>query len=578
MASAADIENIVKSALERQAQQMQAQLESRDEAIARLMSQVELREAQPLASSSRKPAPQKAQPKRSPVPVKEPQASTSKGKQKAGTPNKSNNSNPANSQRTPTNQSKRVVTPKSDSPKVNPLQMISRNMPESFASTRDALYVHIKLIWNLIEQKTIPRPPHPDNLREFNSRFANAEDIERTAEDTLSAALIPANEVVTFKDLKTGRKKVRKGLVNLEEFFISYTQSVLARLGMRSWAPDLEDIPDLLYNEACRQAALKSFRQAAVGGAYAYMNVNKKYVADLSLLIPAYNHYVHYLQASRYNREKTQTGKFRMDEERKVISKARERLRDSRLKFALAQALPKRYQKIISDVNCHSDDEYDPKLKAYVIKTLRFRSANATKFFRRLDAAIQTSDELDGKRPQRRQRIVPATPHPSQFPKPPKGQPLDFYNPDWFNELLPQQRMDVANTREVAFLPDASQSLMGKRLASEKLSDRKFIAHFFDQLSKPYDLTHEIEENGEDDESTDAEQDAGSGGEEIDLEGTSDEEDEDYEEEQEDADFVDDSMQTSDRDNDDGNNEEEEFAREARYNAMLVDDDESAWS
>jgi hypothetical protein len=112
-------------------------------------------------------------------------------------------------------------------------------------------YVHIKLIWNLIEQKTIPRPPHPDNLREFNSCFANAKDIERMAKDTLSAALIPANEVVTFKDLKNGRKKVGKGLVNLEEFFISYTQSILACLGMRLWARDLKDIPDSLYNKAC---------------------------------------------------------------------------------------------------------------------------------------------------------------------------------------------------------------------------------------------------------------------------------------------------------------------------------------
>ncbi|KAI9621898.1 hypothetical protein KEM48_007506 [Puccinia striiformis f. sp. tritici PST-130] len=227
-----------------------------------------------------------------------------------------------------------------------------------------------------------------------------------------------------------------------------------------------------------------------------------------------------------------------MDEEQKVISKARERLQDSRLKFALVQGLLKRYQKV------------------YVVKTLKFQSANATKFFRRLDATIATSNELDGKRVQRRRRFTPPTPEPSLFTKPPKGQLLDFYNPKWFNKLLPQQHIDIANTQEVAFLPNASQSLMGKKLASEKLSDRKFTAAFFDQLSKPYNLTHEIKDNGGD------EDDASYNGEEIDLANTSgDDEDVNF-------DILEDPMDLFNPDEEQeedngGNNEEEELAREA---------------
>lgn len=228
-------------------------------------------------------------------------------------------------------------------------------------------------------------------------------------------------------------------------------------------------------------------------------------------------------------------------------------------------------------MNCHSDDEYNSQRKVYVVKTLKFRSANATKFFRRLDATIATSDELDGKRVQRRRRFIPPTPEPSLFTKPPKGQPLDFYNPEWFNELLPQQRIDIANTREVAFLPNASQSLMGKKIASEKLSDKKFTAAFFDQLSKPYDLTHEIEDNGDDDTPTDDEDDASYNGEEIDLANTSGDDDE---EDDEDVDFdiLEDPMDLFDPDqeqeeDDGGDNEEEELAREARLNAMMIDDE-----
>ncbi|PLW24725.1 hypothetical protein PCASD_05232 [Puccinia coronata f. sp. avenae] len=407
MVSAAEIEKIVSAALAQQSQQMRAELAARDKTISALMVKVKLRDAEPLSSSSSNPAKSKPRPLKCQsipsAPINRANPLSSKPSPKPATPSKSTQSP---SHRTPSGQVKRVVTPKTESPKVNPLQMISRDMPESFGSTRDALYVHIKLIWNLLEQKKIPTPPHPNSLQEFTSCFSSADEIEQTANNTSGTSLIPVKEVVTFKDVKCGRKKVGKGLVNLEEFFVSYTQAILARLGIRVWAPDLDNLPDSLYNKACRQAALKSFRQAAVGGAYAYMNVNQKYATDLSLLIPAYNHYVHYLQAQRYNREKNQTGKFRMDEERKVIAKARER------------GLPKRYQKIISDVLCHSDNEYSSKRQGYVVKTLKYRSANATKFFRRLDATMATSDELDGKRVQRRRRIVPSHPHPSLFPKP----------------------------------------------------------------------------------------------------------------------------------------------------------------
>ncbi|KAI9616823.1 hypothetical protein KEM48_005069 [Puccinia striiformis f. sp. tritici PST-130] len=549
MASPAEIQSLISAALKQQSQQMQALLASRDDAISQLMAKVKLQEAelaaspkasklksQPMVkiqlreavtppnssvkSSGSKPAPFKARPLPSPS-NKKSNWSASDGNRKSAAPTKSNQSTPC--------QPKRNVTLKTDSPKVNPLQMISRDMPESFSLTRDALYVHIKLIWNLLEQKAIPIPLTPTPY---------------------------SNSLLAFP-MPTRSNEPQM------------TQAILARLGIRVWAPDLEDLPDSLYNEACRQAALKSFRQASVGGAYAYMNVNLKYATDLTLLIPAYNHYVHYLQATRYNREKNQTGKFRMDEERKVISKARERLRDSRLKFALSQGLPKRYQKVISDVNCHT--------KSLCRQNPEISLANATKFFRRLDATIATSDELDGKRVQRRRRFIPPTPEPSLFTKPPKGQPLDFYNPEWFNELLPQQRIDIANTREVAFLPNASQSLMGKKIASEKLSDKKFTAAFFDQLSKPYDLTHEIEDNGDDDTPTDDEDDASYNGEEIDLANTSGDDDEE-DDKGVDFDILEDPMDLfvpdqEQEEDDGGDNEEEELAREARLNAMMIDDE-----
>ncbi|WAQ90762.1 hypothetical protein PtA15_13A161 [Puccinia triticina] len=203
MASTSDIQIIITAALQQQAQQLETQLASRDEAISKLMEKVELKEAE----TSSKPSPKinkgkkKAQPDQ--PPVANPIASTSARKSpKSRTPTKSNQ--PA-SHRTPSgSQPKRVVTPKSSSPRVCPFQMVSRAMPESFTSTRDALYVHLKLIWNLLEQKAIPGPPHPDTLREFNSHFSNAKQIEKAAEDENGASIIPTTNVSTLKKLQAG--------------------------------------------------------------------------------------------------------------------------------------------------------------------------------------------------------------------------------------------------------------------------------------------------------------------------------------------------------------------------------------
>ncbi|KAI9612526.1 hypothetical protein H4Q26_007683 [Puccinia striiformis f. sp. tritici PST-130] len=137
---------------------MQALLASRDDAISQLMAKVKLQAAElavsPKASRSKsqpmvkiqlreavtppnssvkssrsKPALLKARPLPSPS-NKKLNWSSSDGNRKSAAPPKSNQSTPC--------QPKRNITPKTDSPKVNPLQMISRDMPKSLSLTRQS--------------------------------------------------------------------------------------------------------------------------------------------------------------------------------------------------------------------------------------------------------------------------------------------------------------------------------------------------------------------------------------------------------------------------------------------------------
>lgn len=84
--------------------------------------------------------------------------------------------------------------------------------------------------------------------------------------------------------------------------------------------------------------------------------------------------------------------------------------------------------------------------------------------------------------------------------KAPTDFPLDFYDADWFNGLQPGQKRLVAKVDQVAFLPDASKSLLPVRHPDEKLGDRAFNSKYYDIISEPYDLDLGEEETMEDDD------------------------------------------------------------------------------
>jgi hypothetical protein len=159
MASASDIQAIVAAALEQQSKNLEAQLATRDEAIAKLMAKASLIDDSPKSSKTKSNT-SKAQPggssKSNSTPINKGKASTAQGlgTSKSATPKKSNRPSPRNTpssqqrtpsnqrktpssqQKSPSNQRKRSVTPKTKSPPANPFQMITKNMPESFSQTR----------------------------------------------------------------------------------------------------------------------------------------------------------------------------------------------------------------------------------------------------------------------------------------------------------------------------------------------------------------------------------------------------------------------------------------------------------
>ncbi|MBW0559816.1 hypothetical protein O181_099531 [Austropuccinia psidii MF-1] len=237
------------------------------------------------------------------------------------------------------------------------------------------------------------------------------------------------------------------------------------------------------------------------------MNINLRFLNNVMLLEATYNHFVHYLQAKIYKREMNESGSYAKYLEKGAISKNIQRLCKARYKFAVAENFSKRYLKVLAEIDSHSDDEFDEKAKGYIMKILPYRSKNATTFMHRVDEEIEKSSRNQRGKSQKHQRIRSKTAPPTTFGRPPKGLPIDFFDPQWFNNCSPAQKPIHADTMRVAFLPDSSQSIRGIQHPDEKLSYKKFSEKYWDELTQKYDLSHEIPADEDDDESNSEDED-----------------------------------------------------------------------
>ncbi|MBW0480009.1 hypothetical protein O181_019724 [Austropuccinia psidii MF-1] len=137
----------------------------------------------------------------------------------------------------------------------SPVQMLMKDSPRDFKYTKEALYVHIKLLWDILT----PSAPDEQLLKESYQRFSTAEEVQTVAQNSQGAKLISKAQVQTLQDAQAGKRKIGPNIINMQDFYITYIHAMLAKLGIRIWAPDLQEAPNSLYNEACCIVALMTF-------------------------------------------------------------------------------------------------------------------------------------------------------------------------------------------------------------------------------------------------------------------------------------------------------------------------------
>ncbi|OAV92203.1 hypothetical protein PTTG_11161 [Puccinia triticina 1-1 BBBD Race 1] len=90
----------------------------------------------------------------------------------------------------------------------------------------------------------------------------------------------------------------------------------------------------------------------------------------------------------------------------------------------------------------------------------------------------------------RRVRRLRRVPQESSYKAAPKGLPIYFYHPTWFNDLVPAQQHSIPDRTRIAFLPNSSESLLpkAKRHPDENSADSTFTKKYWEVVVEPYGL------------------------------------------------------------------------------------------
>ncbi|KNZ44724.1 hypothetical protein VP01_889g9 [Puccinia sorghi] len=215
--------------------------------------------------------------------------------------------------------------------------------PHMSKNTQQSLHSTPTSIFSGVYGRNVP------SLKKFYCQFSDAEQIQNIADSSSLPAMVPLTEIKTVKQLGVGCKNIEKGIVHVEETFVQYSRSCLAQMGLRIWCPNLEEPVDSLLNSdstmstiTCLNGTLKKPRRVE-------NSIPRRRRRPSKNLVKGY-------------------------------------------KFSVDQNFPMQYQKIISDIHSHRDDEYSTKHQIYVIKTLPFCSETANNFLHCLDKVMKNTN------------------------------------------------------------------------------------------------------------------------------------------------------------------------------------------
>ncbi|KAJ7243884.1 hypothetical protein B0H12DRAFT_1236243 [Mycena haematopus] len=351
-----------------------------------------------------------------------------------------------------------------------------------------------------------PPLPGPAQIKAFERRFEpdfllKLENRLRTTSTSHvgAAAMVKQLKAKATADLPLGTK-IAKNILSIGDTFLLEMFSGLLFAGLDEWCPDIMSPPDTLYNRAHQIIFLQTFNSVAVGYGYRFLAPTSAGVNNHAMVTQVYQSFLFSYMREKAKLEKVSPGKLEQNKDDNNSIRRRARLTAKRVEFALGDKLPNRVIALFGKPYCNSDDESGSDGEGHsgqVVNAKSQRSASTSDFVQKLDKRrIAFARAQKGKKRtnlQERPRFRVAEPAESDISYHiPKFAPIDYFDPEFFNNLPAETRFKYSNNGIalplLKFHDAKDWKTMGKA---------DFMAKYGNEVLKQYNIPTEEEMEGQ---------------------------------------------------------------------------------
>lgn len=186
-------------------------------------------------------------------------------------------------------------------------------------------------MWNLWHSQDIPGIPPQSVLHSFSQRVSIANIILAERHGTNNVSPSHSNVARFDSSQSADLQDVKQDLHFVPEIYTNLIRQTCARHGLTVWCPNLRRgvDPYSLWNIACCITFYDLFYSVAAAREWEHLAPNTQYLADASVILKIYNHYVHHYQRHCFLKEVRRPGSVAKAETKTVIYSRRHRVSDS---------------------------------------------------------------------------------------------------------------------------------------------------------------------------------------------------------------------------------------------------------
>ncbi|MBW0461851.1 hypothetical protein O181_001566 [Austropuccinia psidii MF-1] len=121
---------------------------------------------------------------------------------------------------------------------------IVAHMP--FLFWKDMSFKHIRMLWDVKENHSLPVPPTQTTLADLYQRVLNTNQIKAAIQDSCGVQINSEANVQFFSSEQLHPVQLGRGMKHLIQSYIDYIQGTLTRLLITKWSPNMPQNQDYL--------------------------------------------------------------------------------------------------------------------------------------------------------------------------------------------------------------------------------------------------------------------------------------------------------------------------------------------